>query len=256
MSSAEENFVEAVHAVADALGAERTHDLSLLLSRGRGREHTLTVMQSPGASAAISQLYRTMATVRIPQGEAAAYLRGYVEAWRHRRDEVDVRTVWSGPATPGVPVRATAHVLLEVIGEAKSELLAMTYAARPYAALTTALAAAVGRGVEAHVVVETLDGAAGLLHGPEPATAFTSVSGLRLWHWAPQARSQPGARQHAKLAVADRRVLFLGSANLTEAGARRNLEAGALIRGGTAPIRAAEHITALQRMGALKRLSI
>jgi phosphatidylserine/phosphatidylglycerophosphate/cardiolipin synthase-like enzyme len=186
--------------------------------------------------------------------EVAAYLRGFAAGWYRRRDDVDVQTVWSGPATPGVPARATARVLVEVVDESRGELLAMTYSARPYSPLTTALDAAVARGVEVHIVVETREGAGGLLSGPEPAEAFASVPGVRLWHWAADARGARHARQHAKLAVADRRVLLLGSANLTESGAHRNLEAGVLIRGGTAPARAAEHMRELQRERVLRPL--
>ncbi|MEV4864099.1 hypothetical protein [Streptomyces ossamyceticus] len=47
--------------------------------------------------------------------------------------------------------------------------------------------------------------------------------------------------------VADRHILLVGSANPTESGVRRNLEAGVLVTGGTAPHRAAEHIRELQR---------
>jgi phosphatidylserine/phosphatidylglycerophosphate/cardiolipin synthase-like enzyme len=146
-------------------------------------------------------------------------------------------------------------VLTEVVDGAKRELLAMTYAARPYEPLSAALRAAVARGVEVHLVVETKAGAAGLLSGPEPADAFAAVPGVRLWHWAPERRESRRARQHAKLAVADRRVLLLGSANLTESAVRRNLEAGVLVTGGAAPQRAAEHIRELQRRGVLRPLS-
>lgn len=59
---------------------------------------------------------------------------------------------------------------------------------------------------------------------------------------------------HAKLVVADRRVLLVSSANLTQSGVDRNIEAGLLVRGGTAPQRAAEHIAELQARGVLARL--
>jgi phosphatidylserine/phosphatidylglycerophosphate/cardiolipin synthase-like enzyme len=42
---------------------------------------------------------------------------------------------------------------------------------------------------------------------------------------------------HAKIAVADRRVLLVTSANLTQSGVAKNIEAGLLIRG--APPRSA-----------------
>jgi phosphatidylserine/phosphatidylglycerophosphate/cardiolipin synthase-like enzyme len=199
-------------------------------------------------------LYDAMERDSVPLAEAAAYVRGYAAAMLHARDRVRVRTVWTGPSTPAVPVRATAQVLVDVIEEAREELLAMTYAARPYPALTRALTAAAQRGVKIHVVVETLAGARGLLQGREPAEAFASVPGLTLWHWARDPADHRHSRQHAKLAVADRRTLYLGSANLTEAAARRNIEAGVLVSGGEAPRRAAEHIVELQRLGELRPL--
>jgi phosphatidylserine/phosphatidylglycerophosphate/cardiolipin synthase-like enzyme len=131
----------------------------------------------------------------------------------------------------------------------------MTYAAHPYPALTRALTEATARGVRTHIVVETLAGARGLLSGREPAEAFSSVPGVRLWHWARAGAGHVHSRQHAKLAVADRRTLFLGSANLTESAARRNIEAGFLVSGGEAPRRAAEHVLELQRLGILRPLS-
>ncbi|MFH0241809.1 DISARM system phospholipase D-like protein DrmC [Streptomyces sp. HK10] len=247
-------FEAAAEAAVAALGLSRAKDLVGLLAQRRARERALTELATPGVGEAVARLYDAMETESVPHTEAAAYVRGFVAAMARARDAVRVRTVWSGPSTPAVPVRATARVLVEVIEGAREELLAMTYAARPYPALTRALTKASERGVETHVVVETLAGARGLLAGREPADAFASVPGVRLWHWARDPAEQPRSRQHAKLAVADRRTLFLGSANLTESAARRNIEAGVLVRGGDAPRRAAEHIVELQRMGVLRPL--
>ena len=60
---------------------------------------------------------------------------------------------------------------------------------------------------------------------------------------------------HAKLAVADRRVLLVTSANLTQSGVSKNIEVGLLVRGGSAPVRAAEHVDALRQSGRLTRLN-
>ena len=51
--------------------------------------------------------------------------------------------------------------------------------------------------------------------GDEPYQAFTGVPGLELWHWPASKRTEPSAKMHAKLAVADRRVLLVASADLT-----------------------------------------
>lgn len=139
-------FEDAAEAAVETLGLSRSKDLAGLLARGRTRERILIELATPGVSEAVAKLYAAMESDAVPASEAAAYLRGYVAARRHTRDAVQVRTVWSGPSTPGVPVRATAQVLVEVINEAQQELLAMTYAARPYPALTKALTAAADRG--------------------------------------------------------------------------------------------------------------
>ncbi|WP_461296694.1 DISARM system phospholipase D-like protein DrmC [Streptomyces harbinensis] len=247
-------FERAAAEVVEALGPTRAKDLAGLLAQGRGPAYIVDALPGPAATPAVRALLAAAAAEGVSGAEAAAYLRGYAAGWARHRDESTVSTVWSGPRTPGTPSRATAQVLIEVVREAQSELIAMTYAAREYPPLSRAMAEAIARGVRVDMVVETKTGAAGLLGGPEPAEAFGAVPGVRLWHWPPAARGERGARLHAKIAVADRAVLLVGSANLTAAGARRNVEAGLLVRGGTAPGRAADHVRELQRRGELRRL--
>ncbi len=67
---------------------------------------------------------------------------------------------------------------------------------------------------------------------------------------APDRQGLIGARS-----LADRRVLLVTSANLTQSGVGKNIEAGLLIRGGSAPLRAAEHVDALRSNGYLTRLN-
>ena len=249
------HFEAAAARAAAALGAPRTKDVAGMLAQGETHERILHALPVAAAEPAVTELLACITTGRIPAAEAAAYLRGYVAAWSAQAGEVGVSTVWTGPATPGVPVRSTAQVLTGVVRDARTELIAMTYSARPFAPLTAALRAALARGVAVDIVVETRAGAGGLLDGPEPAAAFTGLPGARIWHWPAERREHAGARQHAKLAVADREVLFLGSANLTASGVGRNLEAGVLVRGGSAPARAAEHIRELIRRGVLRELT-
>jgi phosphatidylserine/phosphatidylglycerophosphate/cardiolipin synthase-like enzyme len=104
-------------------------------------------------------------------------------------------------------------------------------------------------------VVETLQDAGSALAGNEPYHAFTGINGIELWHWPTTRRTEPGAKMHAKLAFADRHILLITSANLTQSGVSNNIEAGLLIRGGTAPVRAAEHVDSLRASGDLIRLT-
>ncbi|GAA2109457.1 DISARM system phospholipase D-like protein DrmC [Streptomyces synnematoformans] len=247
-------FEAAAADAAAVLGTVRTIDLAGLLARHRGLEHVLLALQDSTATETVTALYAAVEQDRVPYAEAAAYLRGFVAGASRNAGEIEARTFWSGPATPAVPARAAAQVLIQVVREAHAELLAMTYSARAYRPLVDALRDAVARGVDIHVVVETLAGARGLLSGGEPAEAFTAISRVKLWHWPMDQRRHRHSLQHAKLAVADGALLWLGSANLTESGVRRNLEAGLLVRGGSAPQRAAEHVRDLQRRGVLQRL--
>lgn len=195
-------------------------------------------------------------SVATNDAEAAAYLRGLAAAQEQLTASTSVETVWSGPSTHSVPVRATAQALAELIAQAQQELILMTYAAKPHPDISATLTQAVERGVDVTAVVETLQGAGSALAGAEPAAAFAGIRGVELWHWPVQERTEPGSKMHAKLAVADRRVLLVSSANLTQSGVAKNIEAGLLVRGGHTPRRVAEHIVQLQARKVLDQLTV
>jgi len=218
-------------------------------------------------SAVLSGIGRAFAEVARPvlralehdgtaSGQSAAFLRGLAAGCALQTGLVGVESVWSGPSSHSVPVRATAQALIQVVTEATSELLLMTYSAKRHEPLREALASAIVRGVQVTIVVETLQGAGSALAGAEPAAAFAGINGLQLWHWPVERRNESGSKLHAKLAIADRRVLLVSSANLTQSGVEKNIEAGVLIRGGSAPARAAEHIVELKSKGVLARLTV
>ncbi len=266
--------VEAAVAVAvDGLGPGDLRVLADRIERGRPREVVLAAVPRPGFAEAAAAVLDASPDGVLPAAQLAAYLRGVAAGRAQAAGQVTAESVWSGPRTLSVPIRATAHVLVELVEESAHEVVLMTYSAKPYRPLLDALAAAVARGVTVTVVVETLQGAGSALGGAEPAAAFAPVAGIELWHWPVGRRHAAvagtagmagqegaagavggGAKMHAKLAVADRRVLFVSSANLTQAGVARNIEAGVLVRGGTAPLRAAEHIAELRAKGMLERL--
>ena len=269
-------FVAEAQALVGRFGVERLRAVAAAVAAG-GPPHTVTsAVPVPGFAEAAARLLAALdgavgpgggsgdptgrgsggPTGGRPRADAAAYLRGLADGYATRAAEVRIESVWSGPGTHPVPVRATAQVLVDVVGQASSELLLMTYAAKPYPPLREALTAAVGRGVAVTVVVETLSGAGGALAGAEPAAAFADLPGIQLFHWPTERRGEQNAKMHAKIAVADRRVLLVSSANLTQAGVARNIEGGLLVHGGAAPRRAAEHIAELTARGVLARLRV
>lgn len=192
-------------------------------------------------------------------GEMMASLLRVAAAMReHAISEEQVDVVWTGPGTHEVPSRSTEAVVLEVIEAAEEQLLLVTYAAFPHQPLLAALRTALKRNVRVVVLVETRAGAGSLL-SVEPAHAFAGVGALKLLEWPvsrrPRASGQMRARMHAKVAVADRRLAFVTSANLTGSGITQNLECGLLVRGGRAPGRLADHIAALVSAGVFKPLT-
>ncbi len=247
-------FEAAAEAAARRIGTEHLRILADRIAAGWPDPALRQAVPVAGFPEAVEALRTAQRAGGVSDPEAAAYLRGLTAGYARRSAATRVESVWSGPATHAVPVRATAQVLVELVGGAARELLLMTYSAKPYPPLREALGAAVRRGVEVSVVVETLGGAGSALAGAEPAAAFAGVPGIRLWHWPAARRPEQGAKMHAKLAVADRRVLLVSSANLTQSGVGRNIEAGLLVHGGTAPQRAAEHFAELTAQGVLVRL--
>ncbi|HEX6473366.1 MAG TPA: DISARM system phospholipase D-like protein DrmC [Streptosporangiaceae bacterium] len=241
------DFERAAARAVAGLGARRLEAVAGHIADGWPRDAILEA--DPDAAPLVEAL------TTVEAANAVAYLHGVAAGYAQRAAETSVQAVWSGPATHRVPVRATAQVLVGLVAEARHELLLMTYSAKPYPPLTAALTEARGRGVAITAVVETLQGAGSALAGAEPYSAFAAVPGIELWHWPAGGRAERTSKMHAKLAVADRRILLVTSANLTQSGVAKNIEAGLLVRGGTAPARAAEHVAELQANGTLVRLS-
>ena len=242
-------FAAAVGEAAEILGPAALHDVAADIEAGRSTS-------GAGREALVFTIRDAQRRGGVDRAEAAAYLRGVADGYARRAGAERVESVWSGPHHHAVPVRSTAQVLVDLVAGAVDRLWLMTYSARPHAPVIEALCAARSRGVTVSVVVETLQGAAGALGGPEPAAAFLAVPGVELWHWPVAQRPDRSARMHAKIAVADRRVLLVSSANLTQSGADTNIEAGLLVHGGAAPQRAAEHLDRLVAEGTLARLFV
>jgi phosphatidylserine/phosphatidylglycerophosphate/cardiolipin synthase-like enzyme len=194
----------------------------------------------------------------VPGTALASMLRVAAIARAGALDQEHVDVVWTGPASHEVPSRSTEAVVLEIIEAATEQLLLVTYAAFPHEPLLAALRTAVNKGVHTQVLVETRAGAGALLTA-EPAHVFDRIIGVRLLEW-PVARRpvMPGAvraRMHAKVAVADRRMAFVTSANLTGSGITQNLECGLLVRGGRVPGRLADHVATLVTAGVFQPLA-
>jgi phosphatidylserine/phosphatidylglycerophosphate/cardiolipin synthase-like enzyme len=76
-----------------------------------------------------------------------------------------------------------------------------------------------------------------------------------VWQQAERSNHNELGAVHAKCAVADGKVAFVTSANLTAAAMERNMEVGLLIRGGHVPEQLHQHFSALVESGTIVRLN-
>ncbi len=168
-------------------------------------------------------------------------------AWIRMIDEVSSNAprpdlVWSGPEVPGLHARDTRRVYKELLASAERSVWASTYAFFDGAKAFEVLA----RRMDAWPALSvTL-----LLNIQRKRADTTAADGLvrkfadRFWHtdwpgsrrpsvyYDPRALEMDGPTGvlHAKAVVADDNVVFITSANLTEAALDRNIEIGLLVR--------------------------
>ncbi|MCK4412559.1 MAG: DISARM system phospholipase D-like protein DrmC [Candidatus Eisenbacteria sp.] len=168
-------------------------------------------------------------------------------AWIRSLEEVALAAprpdlVWSGPEVPGVPARDTRRVYDELLGSAERSVWVSSYA---YFDGPRAFKTLARRMDERPALSVTL-----LLNIQRRRGDSTTAEDLvrrfaeRFWSrdWPGKVRPQvfydprslepegPGGVLHAKAVVADEEVVFVTSANLTEAALDRNIEAGLLVR--------------------------
>jgi phosphatidylserine/phosphatidylglycerophosphate/cardiolipin synthase-like enzyme len=203
---------------------------------------------SPGAHDAIATLTAAWTASSSLTGSGVALaLRVGLRA-RRDADARRSRPVWTGPGAAGEQ-RLTASVLHDLVCDASSRILIVSFAAYTLAEIAADLEAAAGRGCEVDVVFETEEDSAGKYAGPA-SKPFGGLHGARRWRW-PATQRTSGALLHAKLLVIDGRRALVGSANLTHRALTANLEAGVLIEDPELASDLEDHVRSLIRGGTL-----
>lgn len=199
---------------------------------------------------AAGPVLRAAVTTLLPYADRPEWLAGALAgagaACSRAADRQSVVGVWTGPESDVETLRLTSAVVVDLIGEAASELLIVSFAAQSEPHVVDALQGAAGRSVDITLVVERTEDNPGFFGSP----AFTGLRARRL-AWSAHARPR-GAALHAKLIVVDARLALVGSANLTERGLDDNLECGVLLRGGDQPRAMRDHVFSLWRKGVLE----
>lgn len=165
----------------------------------------------------------------ISPQELAGAVRGLVHAHRCFHQEYATSLVWTGPEQDS-PIRRTEQVVFDLVQTARQRILLVTFAAYKMDALTQALNAAIERGVQVRLVLESQqDSEQQLLH--DARNAFQGLGDAEIYYWPLENRPRNAAgrpaKLHAKCAASESSV-FVSSANFTEDAFARNIEVGIL----------------------------
>ncbi len=204
------------------------------------------------------QVWETEAPA-MPAAAVALALQSAAGLAEALRTDQTLSLVWTGPDTRLVPLRRTDQALLEVIDRAERQLLVVSFAVYRAGSIVDALLRAAGRGVDITICLETPEASDGHMSGDTLRALGRELrQRARLYIWPLDQRPPaPNGRRgslHAKLAVADGRLLFVSSANLTEYAMLLNMELGVLIEGGQAPGQIQTHFARLIQDGVLSQV--
>ncbi len=236
--------------IAEQLPAGDVDRLARAATRGPGAVQALRGQ----AGAAVLRAACDQLLARLP-AEGSAFIAGLLDGAgvtvERTRERYHLDVVWTGPETRTGTGRLTAATIIDLIGQARQEILIVTYAANHEPSIEAALSQATERGVDITILAER--------HDDNPAyTArgipFPELRALRL-RWAASHRPA-GAALHAKIIVVDDSTALVGSANFTSRAMDTNLECGILIRGGPQPHAIRDHITELLATGVLESVRL
>lgn len=192
-------------------------------------------------------------------------------AWIRTVDEAASRTsrpdlVWSGPEVPGLHARDTRRVFDELLGSAERSVWASTYAffdgPRAFHVLAQRMDTGVALSVTLLLNIQRKRGET------SPADQLVRRFADRFWStdWPGSCRPRvfydpralelegPAGVLHAKAVVIDDEVVFVTSANLTEAALDRNIELGLLVRDHALAASVSTHFRTLIERGLLRPL--
>nr|WP_293181406.1 DISARM system phospholipase D-like protein DrmC [Nannocystis sp.] len=263
------------------LGPTALDDLASALEAGRLRApFTRSAARRHVPEDMLDEVLRTLGELHgqsFTAAQTALVLRKLAGERRHRQQAADrVELVWSGPDAPGTSPRDTAVVIRGLCGAARRSVLIANYAfdrAREGEALLRARAlwqpladamdARPGLSVRIFANVERRDDAQyAQLEASDWVNRFRSHFTNHLWpgqrrpvlYYDPRSLApDPGDRAilHAKCIVVDDTQVFLTSANFTQAGQQRNLEAGLCLENPTLARDLTAQFDALVQTGAL-----
>jgi phosphatidylserine/phosphatidylglycerophosphate/cardiolipin synthase-like enzyme len=203
------------------------------------------VVGTPAAAGVVDQLVDAWQGSTVSADELALMLLAAGHVFTKAANQQSTELVWTGPTTPFVSARRTEQALLQVINAAEKALFITSFVAYDVSTIVKALNAASERGVVISMLLELSQDHGGSITFDAIGKMRTLVPAARLYAWRDKADPFADGRVHAKVAVADGRMCFITSANLTGHAMEKNMEAGVLISGGRIAKLLDEHLRSL-----------
>jgi cardiolipin synthase len=260
VNTAGQSLVEQVQQAAIDLPAGHVNTLASHLDgveapTAQSRHTAANLIPAPRFKAAVSSLWSAWESAGGIDGPALAMmLRAASAVANTLRASQSIDIAWTGPSSAHVPVRLSGQVLLDLIAEARQQLIIVSFAAYKVPEIVDALRAAALRGVDVRLILETAEDSGGALR-QDAADAFDKLRHVvSFWVWPKANRPEGKVSMHVKAAIVDGRVALVTSANLTGAALEKNMELGLVVRGGAAPRRLADHFQALAANGVIKQV--
>lgn len=250
-----EKLLNAITALVTLVSPEKIQSIATKIQRSDPTHVALilpSLVNTPNAASLISDVIHSWQETKLSHIELALMLFAASNAYTAATKGQSIELVWTGPTTPFVSARRTEQVLLEVIDSAKTKLFFTSFVAYKIESIISALNEACDRGVQIDMLVESSVEHGGSINIDVISKLRQLVPKANLYAWAEKTEEFVDGKVHAKVVVADERVCFITSANLTGYALNRNMEVGVLIREGSIPNTLHRHLELLINTGIVK----
>lgn len=243
-----DELLDAIAALVSLVSPEKVQAVAARVRRTEATKAATalsSVVGTPVASAVVEQLASAWQNTTVGSNELASMLLAASHAYTKAASEQSTELVWTGPMTPFVSARRTEQALLQVINAAEQFLFITSFVAYDVSTIVKALNTANDRGTVILMLLELSEHHGGSITFDAIGKMRELVPSARLYAWNDKADPFSNGRVHAKVAVADGRICFITSANLTGYAMEKNMEAGVLISGGHIPKLLDNHLRSL-----------
>lgn len=250
-----EKLLDAVAAVVCLVSPEKVQAIASRIRRTdavKAAGALSGAVSTPVAAEVVDQLINAWRSTSVSAEELASMLLAAGHVFTKATNQQSTELVWTGPTTPFVSARRTEQALLQVINAAEQTLFITSFVAYDVSTIVKALNAANDRGVVISMLLELSQDHGGSITFDAIGKMRTLVPAARLYAWRDKVDPFTNGSVHAKVAVADGRMCFITSANLTGHAMEKNMEAGVLITGDGIPKHLGDHLDSLVSTGIVR----